>query len=411
LLTDRDFLLLIVETGQSTSSTLLGFLCISIIIIVLLSLSFQNLLVKQQLARDNSYLQRETGRETERESIYRMTSWSYSPSDPKDAFIIVSIISCSLSLLVIITFLIFHRLRNKLFMKIITLISVCDFIANICQIDGVPSHRDLCILQGLIQQFFYPASWLWTVILTYLLYSLVAHGKISLAEWKMHLIVWGICTAITVLPLTTSTYGTEDNDDYFCWIRPSSNSHGDRLNAAIWSYLLFDLILVTCFGLMILWGCLIFYKLSVQLIPKTDTMESALRTLLRYPIALFITWFPNLFYMTVFPNSKADQTAWIAIYCLSTMQGGITALLFFMSSRESRFLWWTLFTRICVTCCGCRERPNKNDLESSLLSETDLGSVLEDEDFESDDVYYGRISHNRDLEPLQRYPALDTEVR
>jgi hypothetical protein len=72
-------------------------------------------------------------------------------------------------------------------------------------------------MQGIAQQF-YPASSMWTVMLTYSLYSLVIYGKIVMTEWQMHLIVWGILTLIIVLPFSTSTYGTEADDNFFCWI-------------------------------------------------------------------------------------------------------------------------------------------------------------------------------------------------
>jgi hypothetical protein len=291
-------------------------------------------------------------------------------------------------------------------MKIITLMSLCDFIANSVQWNGVPSNRDLCTTQAVLQIFFYPASWLWTVILTYLLYSLVAHGKISLAEWKMHLIVWGICTGITVLPLTTSTYGHQADDDYFCWIHTSSHNNSN-LAAEVWSYVLFDSLLFACFFIMTLLGALMFYKLRIEQIPKTQTMISALRTLLRYPVALFITWFPNLFYITFFPSGSADSSTWIAVSCLSTLQGAVTAIIFFISSRESRYLWWGMFSQLWRVCCG-KDKDN-NALDLSLLSAKDITLAIE-EDFDSDDAYYGRAVHAKNNEsdantqlPFSRY--------
>jgi hypothetical protein len=260
-------------------------------------------------------------------------------------------------------------------MRIITWISVCDLIANASQLNGVPADEGWCTLQAVVDQFFYPASWLWTVILTYLLYSLVAHGKISLAEWKMHLIVWGICTAITVLPLTTSTYGIQTDDDGWCWIQVSSHRSGGKLAMMIWSLITFDIVIYGCFFVMLTFIALIVYKLQIQHIIPNRTVYSALRALMQYPAIFFVCWFPN----ALFPQNA--PTAWqIAIYCLSTWQGGLTAIAFFMNSRESRMLWGNVFSQ--YWCC-CRRSI---DLDTVLLTVIDV----ENEDFESDDAYYGR---------------------
>ncbi len=113
--------------------------------------------------------------------------WS-EPENPHNAFVFSALFSCFLSFLVIITYLIFPRLKSKLFMKIITCISLSDCFANASELNGLPHTRAFCVMQGIVMQFFYSASWIWTAILTYLLYSLVANGKISLPEWKMHAI-------------------------------------------------------------------------------------------------------------------------------------------------------------------------------------------------------------------------------
>jgi hypothetical protein len=267
-------------------------------------------------------------------------------------------------------------------MKIITLISFCDLIANSSVLNGLPGgDRDLCVMQGIAQQF-YQASWMWTVMLTYSLYSLVIYGKIVMTEWQMHLIVWGILTLIIVLPFSTSTYGTEADDDFFCWIRPKRQSTKGIITAVFWDILTFEVILFGSFVIMTYWGALMIYKLRIQQIPKTQTMRSALRTLIRYPVALFITWFPNAIYLSIFPSENTP--AWRVIDCLSILQGGLTAVIFFVSSRESRFLWYSLFLR------GVRFFRKQINIEADVEDSMQGASDLVEEDFHSDDAYYGR---------------------
>ena len=323
------------------------------------------------------------------------------PYNPHHAFVIAAVFSCFLSLLVVITYLLFPRLRNKLFMKIITMISLCDCIANSTELNGMPQTRELCVAQAMVLQFFYPASWMWTVILTYLLYSLATDGKISLPEWKMHLIVWGTCTAITLLPFTSSTYGQEEGDHYWCYIQPTKRVN-NKAASDFWQYLTFDCMLFGCFLLMTLWGTLIFYKQRTQQIVATKMVRTAIRTLFVYPIVLLFTWFPNAFLITLFPSYPQDSTMWIIFECLSIWQGGLTAIVFFRNSRESRMLWYGLL----IQCCKSRLIPQRPSIvttgrESELSgTRTTLTKIehapnvaiddFDGEDFESDDAYYGR---------------------
>jgi hypothetical protein len=337
-------------------------------------------------------------------------SWSYrlDSGDPRNAYFYSALISCFLSLTVVITYLLFPRLQGKLFMKIITTISLCDCIANASELLGQPGNDDLCATQAVLQQFFYPASWLWTVILTYLLYSLVAHGKISLAEWKMHLIVWGICIAITVLPLTTSTYGRHANDDNWCWIQVSSHRRGGFPAVVVWDYLTFDCVIYGCFFLMALWSILIFYKLSIQQIVPTETVTSALRTLILYPLVFFVCWFPNTTVLTSGLDAPLGSPRMVLIYCLSTWHGGLTAIIYFSNSSQSRSLWAQFLSKHC--CClsyfvgataATEEKPSLSVRWTVPGASPGVANPPSDppiispaEDFESDDAYYGRSTVN-----------------
>jgi hypothetical protein len=336
-------------------------------------------------------------------------AWTYGRGDPKNAYFLSGLISCLLSLFVMLTYVLFPRLQGKLFMKIITLISLCDFIANSTVIFGEPYNHELCFLQGLLQQFFYVASWIWTVIMTYLLYSLVTKGKITLPEWAMHFISWSVALLCTVLPLTTSTYGAQANDDDWCWIQPRYLNHKSIQLSELWIYLTFDCVIFGSFFLMTLWGILIFHRVRVQQIPTSKTVKSALRTLLMYPIILFITWFPNAIFMLAGIEGISGPHVMIAVNSLSIWQGGLTAIVFFYNSKESRTHWYNVF-RVFFACCFSK---NSNDRDSTIETDgsdaqsgsslgrflrrirrvdTNTSSTAEtvEEDFESDDAYYGR---------------------
>jgi hypothetical protein len=225
-------------------------------------------------------------------------------------------------------------------------------------------------------------------------------------EWQMHAITWGICILITVLPLTTSTYGTHANDDDWCWLQPSSRSNvGGETMFLIWLYLTFDCIIFGTFLLMLVWCFLIVRKLKSQQISPTKTIQTSLRTLFQYPLILLICYFPNAIFLVAGLNGPQKSTRMIVMYCFSTWQGGLTAIAFFINSRESRQCWWHLFRRCFLPChlsCCCRtveaEEPDEYDtthiaVAYSHHNNNNSNSQLQEEieeDFESDDAYYGR---------------------
>jgi hypothetical protein len=291
-------------------------------------------------------------------------------------------------------------------MKIITLISLCDCIANASVLNGVPSDPDWCVLQAFAQQCFYAASWLWTAILTYLLYSMVLYGKISLLEWQMHLIVWTLCITASVVPLATShSYDiTQNPDDDWCWVQlgTRANTH----SSFIWSVIISSCFIFGTFLLMSFWGSCILYKAKIQQLPMKKSVKTALRFLFRYPLILVVTWFPSCILLSVKPHTPQGSSILIALYCLSVWQGGFTAIAFFISSRESRKCWFQLFVRCfrCLSCCY-----NDSDLESDLLASIRSSYQSEEEgeqDFESDDTYYGR-KETKDEEEEDRSSRFD----
>lgn len=299
-------------------------------------------------------------------------------------------------------------------MKILFYISLTSFLANATVLTKTPSQYYLCYFQGLFQQFFYPASWLWTTTLTYLLYSLVSQGKITTPWWRMHLICWGIPTVITFMPLTTEFYGSTNNDDDWCWLQPiRSGTMASNINQ-FWELLSFDVIIFGCFFLMSYWGFCIYYAIRVQRIEPTPMVLSALNILIYYPIIIFVTWFPNAIMETINDDNLA-QDGWtmVLINSLSLWQGGLIAITFFIKSREARYHWYYFFAAFCGDSChrvlrtltvsvaahdvdmySERDvRSERGSQQSQDQSSTHSFSTLRQteiyEDFEDDNVYRG----------------------
>jgi hypothetical protein len=140
---------------------------------------------------------------------------------------------------------------------------------------------------------------------------------------------------------------------------------------------------------MILWAVLIYHKLRIQQIPATKTVISALRALLQYPAVFFITWFPLAILLGGFSvHDDLSSPPMIVCDALSIWQGGFTAIVFFYNSQESRTLWYNFFMNRCCCSTGFAEQ----DIEKARLTYANNDHF--EEDFESDDAYYGRITND-----------------
>lgn len=264
----------------------------------------------------------------------------------KQLTILCAIISCSLSFMVMLTFLLFKRMRTKMFMRIIFYVSMSDFIANSTVFSGVPSDYYLCFMQGILQQCFYPSSWLWTTMLMYLLYSLVLRGKITISSLRMVSICCGIPLLCALLPLTTDTYESSNNDDDWCWIQPYNDGGFQRTMTTVWQVLTFDCLIIICFVLMSGWGLRIYWKLKVDQIPTTPAVSAALESLVLYPLILIVCWLPNEVMLIFFGRYPADNVYVVLANSLSILHGGFAALIFFYKSKECRVNWVKLWRRL-----------------------------------------------------------------
>jgi CBS domain containing-hemolysin-like protein len=159
---------------------------------------------------------------------------------------------------------------------------------------------------------------------------------------------------------------------------------------------------------MATWCVLIAYKLYHKQIQTTRTVNTALRTLIQYPLIVLLMWFLNM--LGILLNGALPVLdsflAGVIIMCIASWQGGVTALAFFISSRESRLLWFNIFRKIyrssCSYCCLINNSSSLMLTRRSHADGVDEAADLEDEmnieeeDFESDDTYYGRLGSIED---------------
>ena len=309
----------------------------------------------------------------------------------KEFELIIAIISCSLTFTVILSFAIFPKMWSKIFMRIILYAAISVFIANATVLSTDPEEYYLCYFQGFFQQFFYPASWLWTTILSYLIYCLVMNGKVEMEELKMHLICWGIPLCSTLLPLTTSTYQRGNDDDGFCWLL--ERNHSLRQWNTFWEVLTFGCIAFVCTACMVYWGVLMYHKVHSDASQCSPAVINAMRTLFIYPIIIVMFWMPQALLNTFDPDLPAKSRKVVGVNSLAILQGGVSAIAFFYNSKETRSNWVNLFITIfpfCAKfCASSKAAKNTTDENNPGLSRATIVYTV-DEDFEGDDYYTGK---------------------
>eukprot|EP01035_Chromulina_nebulosa_P041205 gene41205-55727_t len=86
--------------------------------------------------------------------------------DLKIAVIVVASISCAFSGYVILSYMAFKEFHDR--------------------------------LQGIVQGYFAVASWLWTTVLSYTIFSVISNGKVNFKLWHARVFCWTLPMILTL---------------------------------------------------------------------------------------------------------------------------------------------------------------------------------------------------------------------
>ena len=224
-------------------------------------------------------------------------------------------------------------------MKIILMISIADILASLGSSLGLPSDDSiLCPIQAFLVVVFYKASWCWCSILTYQLYCVVKYTKVHLTWSVMHFIGWIIPLITTLLPLSTNKFGRDDikDEDIMGWCYYKGN-------AEYWDLTCFDFLLLCSLISMAYFT----YKVYTKINDFSSSISGLIGALAYYPLSIALTWSPTLI-LAFFINSgivELNNTVKIIYFIctlLSTQNGTLLAIIFFMKSPEARSRWYSI---------------------------------------------------------------------
>lgn len=285
----------------------------------------------------------------------------------------VAVLSCVASLSVILTFISFHDLRNKPFMKIITYISAADFLGNLSYIvvsQDPTQNSPTCFLQAYLASVLYPSSWLWTTTLSYFLFNLAADGRTPRQYLRFRLISWGLPAFLFLASVPFTTFQQPDNFSF-----EVCNAAG--LGASIYHN-------ITFYGLFILsLGYMIYLHIKIRELEvgeretvRAPTFVAAKAVLTYYPLSMMICWIPHMITSFVYTYGKWCGERCDNLYYLTDilkiLHGTVAAIIFFLKSREARRLWYRVFFRE-------NPIPFTDSYDISVITEdallTDLASI------------------------------------
>eukprot|EP01041_Mallomonas_annulata_P014747 gene14747-31337_t len=235
----------------------------------------------------------------------------------------ISIASCLGALSIMIIYAVSPDLRKKTYIQILFWSSLSDFFGAVATSLGyLEDGTDICIAQGIASNIFPLARVFWTVVITYLMYTIIVLSKPMTLTFPIHIVVWCLSTLPTLLVFTTNRIGTNGRPDW-CFVSTLS--------------------LLTMAGLLTL------ITIHFARAKKETTIQSAnsklanVNKLWVYPAIIFFCWLTPAIVDTqlaivdgeVEPYPLEDYVTYLTL-ALPLSQGFLTAVVFFASTPVLR---------------------------------------------------------------------------
>jgi hypothetical protein len=300
-------------------------------------------------------------------------------------------------------------------MEIVAMIAFANIMGNIPSAMGVFPRNGtmLCTYQGFSITYFFPVSWMFTVILAYLLRGLAYTGRLRLLRHHIHVICWGLPLLFAVLRMSTNTYGVESNLEYH-----SVCTYGGHNTEAgfLWEAITFCGLLLFACALMIFWLAEIRYLQKQKSTMATSaTFVIAKETLFWYPVLLIVCWLPySMFIIDKGPNASVkEQTNFeIVLRSLKNLCGAFTATVFFWKCKEAQIRWWKLLLPLFCPKWAAAEidaaAARKSMAGPGATADFEWEEEYEEEFISTDEVMQTRIM-STNLDPAKLAAALEAQ--
>eukprot|EP01041_Mallomonas_annulata_P006989 gene6989-14213_t len=255
-----------------------------------------------------------------------------------------SIASCLGALSIMIIYASNADLRKKTYIQIIFWSSLSDFFGAVATSLGyLEDGTGICAIQGIASNVFPLARVFWTVIITYLMYTIIVRAKPMTVTTPIHITLWSLSTIPTLLVYTTNRIGALDGPGW-CFIAARSDSPAWGL--LFWTFFSFYIWIIA--SLVIMGGLLTlitihFAKSKISTMQSSNNKLANVNKLWVYPAIIFFCWLAPAIVDTqlaitdgeVEPYPLQDYVTYLTLV-LPLSQGFLTAVVFFTSTHALR---------------------------------------------------------------------------
>jgi len=257
-------------------------------------------------------------------------------------FSLLSAISC---LAVLVSLFVFREdLKKKPATPVMFNIFISNLFTSIGSLPGVPIDQSFgCWFEGIVTNIFTLSALLWTVVITWVMYSTIAYRTTSPHSLLISSVCWGIPILATFLPFINSSYGAPSGEGW-CWVIDTART--PDWGPQFWFWMSFYAwVWITFFAILFLF-VLIIYKARTVVRTESNAkkLKSVMMNLAGYPIAILISWIASTFVdFYVYNRPDIELPDWVIHlnYALDCGMGLMCAIVFF-SSQGIRTRWWTL---------------------------------------------------------------------
>ena len=261
---------------------------------------------------------------------------------------IVGSLSATASFAVILTYYMFRDLRNLRYVELVLYVSINDFIGSIgIALGAQPDGSIGCGFQAFVSNANYLSATFWTTIIAYQVYLVVVHKQILKNMTSIHLFCWLVPAIVTLLPLTTSSYGNNDDQESWCFIA----NNGGNSTRVIWLIFGFYFWLWCGIALSLYFVCHVQYSLTNMETVNEILLVGTVRRLVYYPVIFSVCWvLATVLDLYLIYNDLPNGSLWNTINVLSNLlaifPGILLSILFFYQNPFVVNRWKEYFNNV-----------------------------------------------------------------
>lgn len=262
-----------------------------------------------------------------------------------------AIVSIAFASGIVISFLLFKSLQSRRYVQLVFCVSICDIIGAVGVGLGDASPDTVsCWFQAFLTNFGFLAGVFWNTVIAYHIYEIV-HRRYRISSLlSVHLICWGLALCLTILPLTTNSFGK--TKEGYCFITESKGEKPNHPLLIFWClFSFFFWLWLSIFCIIYLYLKSMFHLRSLNDDCFFANIMRQLYVLILYPFVLIICWvFPTivLLYYSITGSMIPGPSSMLMMnisMITPAIQGFLLSVIFFAQNEKAREEWKCFLTR------------------------------------------------------------------